>query len=92
MFQEMKPPLYHLPQNIHEPGSAAAIKQEEDDAKFKVRDIVVHSKVNSDYPAPIIFYVVQLIRSGNFKVYSLLLLKKSHHSNIQLILFDQSSI
>lgn len=53
----MKPPLYHLPQNIHEPGSAAAIKQEEDDAKFKVRDtiIVVHSKVNSGYPTPIIF-------------------------------------
>lgn len=49
MFQEMKPPLYHLPQNIHEPGSAAAIKQEEDDAKFKVRDIVVDSKVTSGY-------------------------------------------
>lgn len=92
MFQEMKPPLYNLPQNIHEPGSAAAIKQEEDDAKFKVRDIVVHSKVNSDYPAPIILYGVQLIRSGNLKVYSLLLLKNSHHSNIHLILFDQTSI
>lgn len=74
MFQEMKPPLYHLPQNIHEPGSAAAIKQEEDDAKFKVRDIVVHSKVTSGYPASIIFYVVLLIRSGDLKVNSLLLL------------------
>lgn len=91
MFQEMKPPLYHLPLNIHEPGSAAAIKQEEDDAKFKVRDIVVHSKVTSGYPASIIFYVVLLIRSGDLKVY-LLLLKNSHHSNIHLILFDQSSI
>lgn len=75
MFQEMKPPLYHLPQNIHEPGSADAIKQEEDDAKFKVQDIVVLSKVTSGYPTSIIFNVVQLIRSGDLKVYSLLFCK-----------------
>lgn len=74
MFQEMKPPLYHLPQNIHEPGSAAAIKQEKDDAEFKVQCCSQYS--NLRLSTSIIFYVVQHIRSGNLKFHSFPLLKK----------------